>query len=102
MIKAQLSLYIGDFWILHDEGKITLGELASKMSDSISVLPNVGHKNIDAFKDQIVSKFRKLSQNPNACEEDFDEVLEQLYEWADMKIGNRSVVARIQFYGEKE
>jgi hypothetical protein len=64
----------------YQDGEITLAGLAGRFRDHLKRLPP---GLVDQEAVEIISEFDRLSQDENVTDDEFDNALELLYDWAD-------------------
>ena len=77
MGKWQNKLELKDLWKAREEKKISVSELAREIAKRIRTLPC--YDDYDLELEDISTEFETIDNNVD----DFDNVLERLYDWAD-------------------
>jgi hypothetical protein len=80
MANWQRTLRIGDI-----SGDAPLAEKARGIADALEALKPfpAKHEEVNEQREDLVNEFRSLANDPAIDEELFDELMEQLYDWAD-------------------
>ncbi len=88
--KIDISQLHHDF----QAGTITVQQLAAGVAKKVRLVPDFKRDHIDLSRDEIAEEFEALSEDENADINDYDNVLSNLYDWADMSLDG-------QFNGKK-
>ena len=83
--KWQHTLHIGDIWQAATDRTITPQEAAERIAKRLENLKVGDHYNVD--KMFVAEGFRDLAGDTTSNWSDFDEVMEDLYDWADTPVG---------------
>ena len=86
MAGWQRKLKIKKEWRQSEDGAITPQQLAAIIADRLAALAVFGDEEIDDTRDELVDEFRSLSEDPAADSDDFDCVMVDLYDWADISL----------------
>ena len=89
MANWRLILQLGD---VYHKG-LPIPELAGIVAERLAALtiPATMLYSVSTLgdvRDDIVDAFKSVAANPNADADDFDGVMEQLYDWADTELDN--------------
>lgn len=89
MADWQRKLELKDEWPKTRNGELSVSQLADIVADRLEALEPFGDKELDRSLDyereEIIEEFRALAEDADV--DDFDEVLERLYDWADTPMG---------------
>lgn len=89
MANWQRKLDLKDVWGKIKSSELSLCELSRIVANRLGELRNFNnYPFIDEEKDEIVEEFCDLALNSETTKADFDEVMEKLYDWGDLKLGN--------------
>lgn len=91
MANWQRNLRLWPEWDQASEGEITVHELATVIAERLRGLKDFGgiHQSIDEDRIYLAEEFEDLSNDKDADTSDFDELMERLYDWADIQIGGK-------------
>jgi len=78
MAQWQRCLDIKDVWA---SGNIYL--IASALSERLRRLEPFGDEDLDGTRDELAEQFAVVADDPTADADEFDQVMEMLYDWAD-------------------
>lgn len=78
MANWQRTLNLKDVW---DTKEVLL--IAKTISDRLRGLPPVGNEHIDYQREELVEQFADLADDTSSDRDDFDELMSNLYDWAD-------------------
>lgn len=81
MANWQRTLPLKDVWPTED-----VHVIASAIADRLPKLKPLGDWHLDEERDDIADEFKSLADDPTAHADDFNCVLERLYDWADTKL----------------
>lgn len=87
MSDWQCKLDLTDIWNKHP-GEITIQELCKIISDRLSklVVPEIDEIEYDHL--DLCDEFEILSTDKEATVEEFDEIMQDLYDWGDTSLDN--------------
>ncbi len=88
MADWQRKLEIADLHNGYRAGTVSVSDLASGVADRLAKLSAFNNEDLDTERDEIVEEFRCLSKENDPNIDDYDEVLERLYNWADTPLSN--------------
>lgn len=74
-------------WEQAKEGDISTCELARVVSERLSALVAYDDPYVEDERENLVDGFLALAEDDTVTEEDFDEVMVDLYDWADISVG---------------
>ena len=86
MSNWQRVLDIKDAWQSASDSEISPQELAAVISRKLRSLRDFGDSVIDDKKEEIAGWFDCLADDDEATTGDFDSVMGELYDWADVQI----------------
>lgn len=91
MAQWQRTLDLSDVWDKGLERKISVSTLSAIVVERLKALPSFGirHSSIDEEKENIIEEFKILAEDPTADFDDFDCVLEDLYNWGDISLDGK-------------
>ena len=81
MAQWQRHLDIKAEW---ESGDVHL--IARTLSERLRKLEPFGDKCLDSTRDELADQFADLANDPKAEASDFDEIMEELYIWADTSL----------------
>ena len=81
MAQWQRCLDIKDVWASEDVRLI-----ARTLSERLRKLEPFGDEALDGTRDELARQFGRLAKLLNADADEFDQVMEMLYDWADTKL----------------
>lgn len=87
MANWQSKLDLKDVWNKVSK-EITLQELSKIIAKRLRKLKPTKDKGILEERDDIADEFEGLSLDKNAGFNDFDSIMERLYNWGDIKLNN--------------
>ena len=67
-------------------GEISVQELAAVVAKRLRALRPFGDEYIDNERDEIADEFEWIARSSDAESDDYDEVLDRLYDWGDIHI----------------
>jgi hypothetical protein len=71
-----------------DDGEITIAQLSGIVAEKLKALPCYNSPgNIGTTLLEIVERFADLSEDENAEQDEFNSILQELYDWGDTEIG---------------
>ena len=87
MANWQLKLQLGDVYRKELPIPVLAGIVAERLAAlKITALMLMAASDLEELRDSIVEGFRLVAANHGANADDFDEVMEQLYNWADTEL----------------
>lgn len=89
MAKWQSRIDLADLWTRrYSDPSFTVAQLSAEVGKRVAASRNfVGlDRVLIAERDEIADDFLALSRSATADVEEFDEILERLYDWADTKL----------------
>lgn len=89
MANWQSELDLSDLWKSFNEGEIVVNMLSHKVSNRLKDLKVVEDKDIIMERDDIADEFEMLGMEDNPSIDDFDNVLERLYDWGDISLDGK-------------
>jgi hypothetical protein len=89
MAQWQRKLKLKDVWNQVNEGRMTVQELAGVVVQRLGELEDFGDEYVDDRKQEVLEMFESVAQIHDADVDDFDCAMENLYDWADMRLDNR-------------
>ena len=81
MADWQRTLPLKDVWPSRDPKQI-----AAAIAERLPKLRAFDDPVIDDERDMLVDGFKAIADNPSADVDDFDRVLERLYDWGDQRL----------------
>jgi hypothetical protein len=69
-------------------GEVTVQQLAKVVSDRIKAIGQYEDESIEDQRLELADNFLDLSEDDKADVEDFDDLMVNLYDWADTKLDN--------------
>jgi hypothetical protein len=78
-------------WDMAKEGKITTAELATSVADKIRNLEPFPeeHRSLNEELELIEFDFREAGKDPDLDVDDFDSLMDTLYDWADTPLDDK-------------
>lgn len=89
MANWQLHLKMQPEWSMALEGEITHQELAGTIAKRLKELRDIGSARADRERVEIADDFEALSTDPWSDEDDFDHLMDMLYDWGDMSLDDK-------------
>lgn len=88
MADWQRTLRLNPEWERAKKGEITRQELARSIAAKLNRLRDFGSgiAELNDERDGIAEEFEALADDKNATTQDFDSVMESLYDWGDQRI----------------
>lgn len=86
MTKWVRTLVLDDIWKEHEY--LGAKEMAKLVAVRLEALEEFGSSILDNQKKKLIKQFHRLSKKENASFDDFDNVMDHLYDWADTYIGS--------------
>lgn len=90
MADWQRKLKLNPEWDQCKEGEITPQELAASIAAKLEKLEKFNNEYVDGQLDDLICEFQYLSkdtlENLEEIREEFDEIMNQLYDWGDIKL----------------
>ena len=87
MAKWKQELDIYSVWSRAEEGAVLPCELAQAIADGLAELwPYLGY--IEDQRQDLISGFRDAAEVADLDQDDFDELMAQLYDWADLTLAD--------------
>lgn len=87
MANWQSRLNIGTAWRRHKAGKTTLAELAMSIAGELQSLKPISNEP-EGERESLIEQFLCFANDDCDDVEDFDGLMEQLYDWADTPLDN--------------
>ncbi len=81
MTQWQRRLPLKDVW---DSKDVPL--IANTIAERLKALADFGDSGLDEQKVELAEEFAHLASDPLADADEFDDLMEQLYDWADTKL----------------
>ncbi len=81
MANWKTTLDISDLWSKFDDGDLSVQELASKIAQRLESNEFYGDDDLV----EIVYNFVSLAEDSNAEDDDFDYIMQDLYDYADVE-----------------
>ena len=88
MANWQSRLNLKDVWPAAKEGRITPQKLAATIAKRLRRLSPCKNQDILDERDEIADEFEAFSEDPTADTDEFDSIMERLYDWGDIKLDN--------------
>jgi len=91
MAEWNSKLDLTDIWDNYvGTGKMSVQELALEISKRLAKLDiNTSHIGIISKRDEICIDFEYFSEDDNASVNEFDYIMEDLYDWGDWRLDNK-------------
>lgn len=86
MTDWQRTLDIKDAWTKASEDEISSQELAKVITSKLRSMKPLNDMGIDDQREEIADWFEDFSDDEEASTDDFDCLMTELYDWADIKI----------------
>lgn len=86
MTDWQRKIYLQPEWGKAEIDEITHQQLAKSIAAKLRLSRPFRNENIDGERDEIVSDMECIAGNDSATADDFDEILDRLYDWGDTHI----------------
>jgi len=87
MTDWQRKLLLNPEWDQAQEGEISTQELARSIAAKLRALKPFGDEfeQVDDEAEQIAEEFDDLADDPNATKDNFNYVMQSLYDWGDQR-----------------
>ena len=89
MAQWQRTLAIKDEWQAAQNGEITQQKLAGVIADRLNVIGSYANEYVENLRQELVEQFLGFSEDETADVRDFDYLMSDLYDWADMKLDDQ-------------
>jgi hypothetical protein len=89
MADWQRTLDLADLWQAEANGEMTTSEVAAKLAERLKALKPFGVESVDSERDDLVEEFTSMGEDPETDSDDFNYVMDQLYDWADTSLDGR-------------
>lgn len=89
MAQWQRMLNIKQEWEDAKRNAITIQQLAQIISDKLSKIPDFKDEDINDQRDDLACDFQRFSEGESADKNEFDDLMEHLYDWADTPIDDK-------------
>lgn len=86
MADWQRTLYLQPEWDQASDDGIALGTLAGVIAKRLRALKPFDDEYLDGMRDDIADEFESLRDDPDADRDWFNAVMDNLYDWADMRL----------------
>ena len=86
MTNWQRQLDLKPEWQQALGGKITTQQLAKVVIERLKALKPFGDYEIDSIKEDLIEQFEMLAEDQDADINEFDYIMQDLYNWGDTKI----------------
>ena len=87
MVHWRNELDIKEIWSKAKKGEATSQEVASEIAQKLKFINTPTNWNLNIFeneaRERLIDSFEDHSQDPEATTEDFNALMEELYNWAD-------------------
>ncbi len=93
MANWHQTIDLRDEFKKFEESEITVQILAQAVSDKLKALPPYTRKdfNYEEEKTDILEEFKNLAECKETTIDEFDSLMQELYDWADGDYGNQKV-----------
>lgn len=88
MANWQSELDLSDVWGKIDTGELTIHELAGIVSIRLDKIRPSEDEEILASQLELVDAFLSISEDKECNVDDFDYEMQNIYDWADIKLDN--------------
>jgi hypothetical protein len=99
MADWKRTVHIESEWSKTREGEMTVQQLSAALVTKLKQLEPFTdpHSYINEELESLIYEFESLSEDEDADSDDFDLVMEQLFDWGDIKLDNRFNGAKVCF-----
>lgn len=87
------TLDITKAWKQATEGSISYADLSEVIAGKLNDLPDIADEAIDSGKNALITSFEAAGHEEDLTANQLDEILAQLYDWADLPVQTRAGVA---------
>jgi hypothetical protein len=95
MAGWQRKLDLRDVWNKVDTEELTVQELSTIVADRLEKLKAFDNEdNLNYEKSEFIDEFRDLAKDSNLNIDDFDCVLDRLYDWGDTQLDNKTLTGK--------
>ncbi|MDO8611102.1 MAG: hypothetical protein Q7R95_11305 [bacterium] len=101
MANWKRRLDIKEDWQKADGGEISIQDLAASISKKLQELDNFGIVaiDIDLEKQDLIVCFDDLAKNQDANTNEFDSLMEELYNWGDISLDGKLAGDKVCWIG---
>jgi hypothetical protein len=89
MAKWMRTLDIVNEWEQAQEYELAPQELAAIIAERLNNLQNFNDSMIDGIKSHLVEEFKHFSQSEYLDDNDFNKLMNNLYNWADISLDSK-------------
>lgn len=86
MANWQRTLNLLPEWKMRIDDEISLQDLSRVVAERLSAVKQLGISDLDEQRDDLVHQFKEMSNDTSLTVDEFDEVLNELYDWGDTHI----------------
>jgi len=88
MANWQRHIYLNPEWQQAKDGEITIQALAAVLAKRLRALKPFGvrDEDLNEKRDEIAEEFEYIAKTPTATRDDFDNWMEELYDWGDTRL----------------
>ena len=99
MPKWIQTLNLSDQWKLCETKQITPNDLATSISNKLwrSLTP-YDDEHVEGTRQELIESFRFASKTSRLTSDDLDNLMEDLYDWGDIDIGQNAKVCWIKTF----
>ena len=94
MAAWQRTLNLTPEWQMRKNEEISLQELSAIVAKRLSALQAFGDEYLDVRKDDLAGEFEAMSKDASLTVDEFDGVLEELYDWGDILISGNVLAGK--------
>ncbi len=87
MARWQRTLDIADSWHKCKAGEITHHEMAREIETKLRAMKPLSDETAEIYREMLADDFGDLASDPTATDEDFNAVMDELYDWGDTSLG---------------
>lgn len=89
MPQWQRTLKIGSHWKDAQAGKISHHQLATVLGALLKAMEPLNDEGLDEARQDLAGAFEDLAADKGATVSDFDDLMHDLYDWADTKLDDK-------------
>lgn len=89
MANWQRKLSLADIWPKVDKGEMTIQQLAAEIAKRLKAITPLHDEHVvSEERDEIVEEFENFAEDPTGDKDEFDDIMNGLYDWGDTPLEN--------------
>lgn len=88
------KIKLNPWWDQAKDGTVSIQILADKIAAKLAALPVFVEDDINFARDELVDQFKSIASDPFAGRDDFDSIMDELYDWGDTSLDGSQWMGR--------